>query len=195
MGKSTGKPFQCSHNFAYLNSEGPRVHAQVQKQREPMSDVTSWIALAIAWFSSWVYDQPRQVLQAECNCNCTCEVTTDHCPQGSTFFGELFKIFLYLAFGIFIGAGYVLKGLVLGVRALRHWICSSPTASSPTSWSSPLASLSVEPRDGQRDLALQQLELVRRRRASRSWWPWPRARGFTWPMTFRVRSSSTSATS
>lgn len=132
-----------------------------------MLDVPHLVALAVAWIGAFFGDVGRAQV-TECLCNCTCEVNQASCPPSSTWLSELTKLAAVLLVGVLGGLGFIGKGIYWGGQVVGGWLCDGlregerPTLKSPT-----LASLPADGQGGQRDLALQQLQAVRQRRANR----------------------------
>ena len=136
-----------------------------------MVDAAGWAALALAWLGTWLGDRQPGLLQSECLCNCTCEVATSSCPTASSWSWEILKVGVYILVGVFVGTGHLLGLAGKGIGHFLQWALQANTSASPGTTtlapeSAPL--VDVDPPEGQRDRARQQLEALRLRRAIRA---------------------------
>ena len=71
-----------------------------------MVDAWGWAALVVAWLTALGGEQPRpEALRSSCHCNCNCEVEQAICPAAASWFGELGKALVFVAFGVISGCG------------------------------------------------------------------------------------------
>ena len=135
-----------------------------------MSELPSWVAVAIAWFSAWLWEREVATSKGECYCNCTCEtkVSAVDCPEASWTW-ELLKIFLLVLTGILLATVRVISGFITvfgKVIGLAGELWSS-TATTPALSSSTAPEAAIEGGEDQRARALRQLAVVRERKAAR----------------------------
>ena len=141
-----------------------------------MVDGWGWFAIGLAWIASLGGERPvaREQWTGSCLCNCTCEVEAAACPPPPTWWAELLKLGLCLLVGVAWGCGLLIRGLRAGVQLVFKLVFDlSPIAKldledTPGLQSSlRVGQLKSEEPSELRDRALQQLEVVRTRRAVR----------------------------
>ena len=135
-----------------------------------MSELPSWFAVAIAWFSAWLWEREVATPKSECHCNCTCEtkVSAVDCPEASWTW-ELLQILVFLLTGILLATVRVISGFITVFGKVMGLVGDlwSATATTPSLTSSTAPEAAIEGGEDQRARALRQLAVVRERKAAR----------------------------
>lgn len=131
------------------------------------AELSGWAAVAIAWVVAFVSERAATLVPTgECHCNCTCEIS--HQCLETSWWWEGTKIFFGVLIGGILVSGHLLRAGLGLLQALRERLVT-PSSLASVAPSTP-STASIEGGAGvpdQRDLARQQLELLRQKRQLR----------------------------